>query len=311
MKNLFALLLVLVCSHAAVRAFSALPIPPQSVTVQYHTGCKATFTYGIEQETPPSPEEQRKRFFDFDLHAEWSQRERERQQLFPKRKIVKLQFTFADDRKAEVPEVDCRDIELIRLSESTIVTLRAEGSWALSVGIRNLRQIPERKVDDRVVYLFENYHYKERWLKLDGRTITSIAQRFLPIQIPKIDAQDVSLRDLVEFVAHRIRELDPRSPGGISFLYQGFIPENKGAATSHLQRKRVSYTVENVRVDQVFNDLARLFDVEFHITSVGVVITPIGIPPFPNLKSEWGTTYFTYSPRQIKREVETQKSESK
>ena len=311
MKNLFALLLVLVCSHAAVRAFSALPIPPQSVTVQYPTGCKATFTYGIEQEAPPSPEEQRKRFFDFDLHAEWSQRERERQQLFPRRKIVKLQFTFADDRKAEVPEVDLRDIELIRLSESTIVTLRAEGSWALSVGIRNLRQIPGRKVDDRVVYLFENYQYKERWLELEGRTITSIAQRFLPIQIPKIDAQDASLSDLVEFVAHRIRELDPRSPGGISFLYQGFAEENKGAASSNLQGKRVNYTVENVRVDQVFNDLACLFDVEFHVTSAGVVITPIGIPPFPNLKSEWGSTYFTYSPRQMKQEVKTQKTESK
>jgi hypothetical protein len=310
MKNLFALLLVFACSNVAVQAFSTEPIPPQSVTVEYHTGCKATFTYGLEQEAPPSPEEQRKRFFDFDPHAERIQREREHHQLFPKRKIAKLQFTFADDRKAEVPEVDCRDIELIRLSESTIETLRAEGSWALSVGIRNFRQIPGRKAGDRVIYLFESYQYKERWLELDGRTITSIAQRFLPVQIPKIETQDASLGELVELVAHRIRDLDPHSPGGISFLYQGFAAENKETATSNLLGKRVHYTVENARVDQVFNDLARLFDVEFHITSAGVVITPIGIPPFPNLKSEWGTAFYTYSPRKMKREVETQKAEN-
>jgi hypothetical protein len=210
-----------------------------------------------------------------------------------------------------VPEVDFRDIELIRLSESTIETLRTEGSWALSVGIRNLRQIPGRKVDDRVVYLFENYQYKERWLELDGRTITSIAQRFLPIQIPKIEAQDATLGELIELVAHRIRELDSRTPGGISFLYQGFAAENKETATSNLPGKRVNYTAENARVDQVLMDLAHLFDVELHITSAEVVITPIGIPPFPNLKSEWGTAYFTYSPRQMKREVETQEAKSK
>lgn len=117
------------------------------------------------------------------------------------------------------------------------------------------------------------------------------------IKIPKIAAEDTTLSELIDFLALRIRELDPRKPGGISFLTTGFKNKNDGNdrhADPRGGEKKVNYSAEDVRVDRVFADLARLLQVEFHVTSVGVVVTPVGARPFPNEKADKGEVYYTY-----------------
>ena len=110
-------------------------------------------------------------------------------------------------------------------------------------------------------------------------------REIVAIKIPKIDAKDTTLSELIDFIAHRIMELDTHKPGGISFLTAG---EFKGGVIE------VDYAAKDVRVDKVFTDLARLFQVEFHVTSVGVVVTPTGARPFPNTKADKGEVYYTY-----------------
>jgi hypothetical protein len=112
-------------------------------------------------------------------------------------------------------------------------------------------------------------------------------REIVAIKIPKIEAKDTTPSELIDFIALRIMELDPHKPGGISILTSGFKDRNDG-------NKKANYSAEDVRVDKVFTDLAGLFRVEFHVTSVGVVVTPVGAKPFPNVKADKGKVYHTY-----------------
>jgi hypothetical protein len=117
------------------------------------------------------------------------------------------------------------------------------------------------------------------------------------IKIPKIEAEDTTLSELIDFIALRIMELDPHKPGGISILTTGFkntVDGSNPPADIKGGEKKVNYSAKDVRVDKVFTDLARLFQVEFHVTSVGVVVTPAGAQPFPNVKADKGDVYYTY-----------------
>jgi hypothetical protein len=89
-------------------------------------------------------------------------------------------------------------------------------------------------------------------------------REIVAIKIPKIKAEDTTLSELINFLALRIVELDPHKPGGISFLTSGFRNRNDGKDQPGDPKggeKRVNYSAEDVRVDKVFTDLARLFKV--------------------------------------------------
>jgi hypothetical protein len=122
-------------------------------------------------------------------------------------------------------------------------------------------------------------------------------REIVAIKIPKIEAKETTLIEFIDFIALRIMELDPHKPGGITILTSGFKDRNDGDdqhADPTTGRKTANYSAVDVRVDRVFTDLARLFQVEFHITSVGVVVTPTGERPFPNAKADKGEIYYTY-----------------
>jgi F420-0:gamma-glutamyl ligase len=122
-------------------------------------------------------------------------------------------------------------------------------------------------------------------------------RKIVAIKIPTVASEDATLSELIDFIAHRIGEIDPRKPGGISFLTSGFKNNNDGddqPVDPKVGVKRVNYSANDVRVDEVLTDLARLFYVEFHVTSVGVVVTPTGTRPFPNAKADKGDVYYTY-----------------
>ena len=130
-----------------------------------------------------------------------------------------------------------------------------------------------------------------------GERPPGFIREIVAIKIPKIEAKDTSLSELNNFIAQRIMELDPHKPGGISILTSGFKNTNDGndrPVDFKGGEKKVDYSAKDVRVDKVFTDLARLFQVEFHVTSVGVVVTPVGARPFPNAKADKGEVYYTY-----------------
>lgn len=116
-------------------------------------------------------------------------------------------------------------------------------------------------------------------------------RELVAIRIPRIKVEDAPLEDCINFIAMRIMELDPHKPGGISFLSSGFKNRKEVPAEDI---KTASYSAENVRVDKVLTDIARLFDVAFHVTDIGVVVTPSDGLPFPNTKAENGEVYYSY-----------------
>lgn len=121
----------------------------------------------------------------------------------------------------------------------------------------------------------------------------AVIQEIVAIKIPRIDLEKATLRECLEFLSQRVRDLDARKPGGISFLSAGF-GEAGAPNEGDVVGKTASYSAENVRVDKVLAELARLYGVRFHVTDVGVVMTPPGFQPFPNLKAKKGRVYYTY-----------------
>lgn len=131
-------------------------------------------------------------------------------------------------------------------------------------------------------------------LEPEAKMPPAAIQKIAAIKIPEIEVTEVSLSELISLIAHKIRELDP---GGISFLTSGFKnqdPEDDGNLNSSETGKKISYSIKDARIDKIFTDLAGHFDVTFHLTSVGVVITPPDGKPFPNAKDKKGTVFFTY-----------------
>jgi len=133
-----------------------------------------------------------------------------------------------------------------------------------------------------------------------GEQVPRIFRDIIAIKIPKIAAEDATLVELIDFAALRIKELDSRQPGpsGISFLTSGFSRPDDAtgdllSAPAPLEKK-VSYEGEDVRVDSLLTDLAGMFEVEFHVTSVGVIITPKNGNAFPNSKAKKGKIYYIY-----------------
>ena len=101
----------------------------------------------------------------------------------------------------------------------------------------------------------------------------AFVQDIVAIKIPKIEAKNADLHELISFVAYKIVELDPRKPGGISFLTSGFggaEVDDEKILNSPKEEKKIRYSVEDARVDRVLTDLAGHFDVEFHVTSIGL-----------------------------------------
>jgi len=130
-----------------------------------------------------------------------------------------------------------------------------------------------------------------------GEKPPEFIREVVAIKIPKIEAKDTTIHELIDFIASRIRELDPHKSSGISILTSGFQNangiNNRPAGVKDAEKK-IDYSAKDVRVDKVFTDLARLFQVEFHVTSVGIVVTPTGAKPFPNAKAVTGDIYYTY-----------------
>lgn len=108
-------------------------------------------------------------------------------------------------------------------------------------------------------------------------------QPIAAIKIPIIEARDSTIAEVVDLVSQCIAALDSQ-PGGISILTEGI----------HGCVNKSDYVAKDVSVSQVFRDLATLYQVEFHLTDVGVVVTPVGKKPFPNAKAHEGKVYAVY-----------------
>jgi len=170
MKSLLAIIQSLAFASALCSATSTVPFKPRAMTVDYGMGRAATFTFEpsrLEMEINKGKEDHHKAAFSFD-HTEKPKVEKpERDWTQPGTRIVSVEFTFSNGLKASVAEVDLNDIEIIEIDRSEIETLSAEGSWALSVKIKNLQEIPDRVADDRVVFIFKNHQYSKRRLEIN------------------------------------------------------------------------------------------------------------------------------------------------
>jgi hypothetical protein len=118
-------------------------------------------------------------------------------------------------------------------------------------------------------------------------------EELLAFQIPIVNAKDTSLEELIDFISQRLKGIERNTPDGISFFTHGFDKTND-SKTNELENK-ASYSRENVRLDEMIADIALLYQVDFHVTSVGIVVTPHDAKPFPNPKAEKGEIYATYT----------------
>ena len=84
--------------------------------------------------------------------------------------VVGVEFTFENGKKVDIPKEQLKRLQIAnaRSIGIKIKALKGEGSWTLSICIKNQEEIPDRIADDRVVFTFEDYKYSSMRLELDN-----------------------------------------------------------------------------------------------------------------------------------------------
>jgi hypothetical protein len=172
MKNPLAIMLALISIPALCSATSTVPFKPREIVVDYGMGRFAKFTFEpsqLDKEIIKSNDDKRRDVFTFEITPKLANEKDKRDLTQPGTRIAQVEFTFSDGRKASVTEADLSGIDIIDVADSEIETLVEEGSWVLSVRIRNQQHIVTRVADDRAVFIFENYKYSKRRLEINNK----------------------------------------------------------------------------------------------------------------------------------------------
>jgi hypothetical protein len=121
------------------------------------------------------------------------------------------------------------------------------------------------------------------------------------IVIPRIEFDQVSVEEAIDFVRMRCFELDPEpepARRGISFLTKRPKQADKNEApnpvpSSSAESIKITYSAKAVPILVVLAEVARQAHLDIYLTEVGIVICQIGEPPFPNAKAEKGEVWKT------------------
>ncbi|MFU8894060.1 MAG: hypothetical protein ACNA8L_10565 [Luteolibacter sp.] len=117
--------------------------------------------------------------------------------------------------------------------------------------------------------------------------------------IPSLIFENVSFADAMSFVGLRLRGVQKQTHpelGGISIIYNvQRMPEDEDDLSDPPNHSVMipSYRAKDKPVLELINDLCRIAQVNAHITSVGIVLSPAGTPPFPNPKATEGEIWHT------------------
>jgi hypothetical protein len=122
------------------------------------------------------------------------------------------------------------------------------------------------------------------------------------IVIPVVNFENASAEEAIDFLRQRSIELDPdreSSQRGISFIVRQARPIEASTSdgSSDLNPHSValdypvSYVGKDVPILDVLTEVARQGRLDAYLTSVGVIVTPEGKPPFPNPKATEGEVW--------------------
>jgi len=108
------------------------------------------------------------------------------------------------------------------------------------------------------------------------------------IRISEMRFEQSSLDSILFYMLGKIESLDPTpgQPPRIPIVEVGFADEHK--------LPLADYSATKVTVKNALADLSDIFGVQFHATSVGIVVSPPGAKCFPNYKAKSGTVFYTY-----------------
>lgn len=123
---------------------------------------------------------------------------------------------------------------------------------------------------------------------VEGADEHPYVQRIASIRAPDIDIKQGTVQEIFEYLRLKSRDWDPEPEPAM----KGFTLITLSLALDDI--KEYSYKVSNVSMGQVFQDLAMLMQIDFHITNIGVVATAPNQPPFPNAKASGGAVFKTY-----------------
>jgi hypothetical protein len=118
----------------------------------------------------------------------------------------------------------------------------------------------------------------------------AFVRKVTSIRLPKIQIETASAIEVFSFIGHKVLQFDPDpepAARGISFFTVGDIPTTS---------RTVNYVRDDILVGKLLQDIAELYSVEIHITSVGAIMTGPNVAPFPNVKAAKGSIYKSYKP---------------
>ena len=140
--------------------------------------------------------------------------------------------------------------------------------------------------------------------------LPALMKAIVEIKIPKVNLKQATFEETVDYLAYQIQSRDPRQSelSGLSFLTNGPIYDSKSDSRVLLleesrDKNAMNFSGKDVEVRKLMQECANCFEVSFHVTNVGVIITSCDGKPFPNGKAKKGTVYFSYKPKRVKQSV--------
>ena len=130
------------------------------------------------------------------------------------------------------------------------------------------------------------------WATAAPITLEALEAKLRDVRFTSFVLENVSLEESLSALRKKAEETDEEPPSGTRGLNLILVPAAKtDPATPAHPPVMVSYSGKEVTLETVLREIAKTANQDVFLTSAGVVLVPIGLPPFPNPQAEKGEIF--------------------
>lgn len=120
-----------------------------------------------------------------------------------------------------------------------------------------------------------------------------IEAKLRDIRFVSFEVNNVTLADCLQELERKTEEATAQDvpPRNHRLEFILVPPESVPSGSTNHPALTVSYQGKGVTLDTVLREIGKTANQDVFLTSAGVVITPVGIPPFPNPEEEKGEIF--------------------
>ena len=126
----------------------------------------------------------------------------------------------------------------------------------------------------------------------DPITLEALEAKLRDIRFTSFSIENVPLAEALGALKGKAEEFNEEPPSGRWKLDLILVPAGKTVDPKPAHPPiMVSYSGNDVTLDTVLREIAKTANQDVFLTSAGIVVTPTGLPPFPNPQVEKGEIF--------------------